>query len=83
LIKISSVAAIIILLLLINVFADDLNWELTLAAGRGQTETVNTLPAKGADVNEKDNKGITALMRAKQKGYTEIINLLKKAGAKE
>jgi ankyrin repeat protein len=34
-------------------------------------------------VNAKDKKGNTALSLADKKGYTEIVNLLKSAGAKE
>jgi ankyrin repeat protein len=44
--------------------------------------TVQALLARGADVNAKDNKGQIALMRA-NKGHKEIVQLLKKAGAKE
>jgi ankyrin repeat protein len=36
----------------------------------------------GADVNVKDKEGRTGLMRAQEEGHTEIVELLKKAGAK-
>ncbi len=45
--------------------------------------TVKLLIAKGGDVNAKDNEGGTALWYAKDQGYTEIAELLKKHGAKE
>ena len=41
---------------------------------------VKTLIAAGADVNKGRGQ---ALQTAKQKGYTEIVKLLKAAGAKE
>jgi len=38
---------------------------------------------KGADVNAKDNDyGWTALMYASREGHKEIVEILKKAGAK-
>ncbi|MHC4631174.1 MAG: ankyrin repeat domain-containing protein [Planctomycetota bacterium] len=39
--------------------------------------------AKGADVNAKDNSGETALSVAKEKGHTEVVELLRKHEAKE
>ena len=53
------------------------------AASIGDTEKVQALLAKGADVNAKENKGGTALMAAKRKGHREIVRILKEAGAKE
>ncbi|MHA2303633.1 MAG: ankyrin repeat domain-containing protein, partial [Candidatus Thorarchaeota archaeon] len=41
------------------------------------------LITKGADVNAKDKWGVTPLEVAKEKGHTEIVELLKKNGAKE
>jgi len=38
---------------------------------------------KGADVNAKDRDGKTPLSLAQEKGHNEIIELLKKRGAKE
>ena len=36
-----------------------------------------------SDVNAKDNDGKTTLMRATERNHTKIVELLKKAGAKE
>ena len=39
--------------------------------------------AKGADVNLQDWRGQTPLLLAKQKGHDEIVELLRKHGAKD
>jgi ankyrin repeat protein len=52
---------------------------LILAALQGHTDTVQALLEQGADVNAKGKGGVTALMLA---GEAEIIQMLKKAGAK-
>jgi ankyrin repeat protein len=52
---------------------------LMYATIRGHTATVQALLEQGADVNAKTNSGMTALRLA---GYAEIIQMLKKAGAK-
>jgi ankyrin repeat protein len=40
------------------------------------------LLAQGADVNLRDNKGRTVLMRAKQQGHANFVALLCTKGAK-
>jgi len=44
---------------------------------------VKALLNAGAEVDAKDDKGKTTLMRATEKGHAEIVQLLKQAGAKE
>ena len=56
---------------------------LMIAAARGHIAIVKMLLAKGADVNAKSKKGTTALFHATEKGRSEIIALLKQAGASE
>jgi hypothetical protein len=56
--------------------------DLMLEAAYGRTDTVQALLEQGADVNAKDNYGITALIFAEGMGHAEIIRMLKKAGAK-
>ncbi len=46
------------------------------------TEIVKALIETGADVNAKNNEGYTSLMIASLKGYTEIVEILKAAGAR-
>jgi ankyrin repeat protein len=54
----------------------------TAASERGCIEVVKLLLAKGADINVKNSKGETALVIAKDKGKTEIVAMLERAGAK-
>ena len=49
----------------------------------GSTELVDLLLQKGIDVNAKGRRGKTALDLAKQFKKQEMIDLLKKHGAKE
>ncbi|MBW1976190.1 MAG: ankyrin repeat domain-containing protein, partial [Deltaproteobacteria bacterium] len=49
----------------------------------GNLDIVKLLLSKGADVNAKDNNGKTALSYAIKHGYTEIVELLRKHGARE
>jgi len=41
------------------------------------------LIAKGADVNARTDKGQTPISLARERGHTEIVELLRKHGAKE
>ena len=56
---------------------------LMMAARRGHTEIVKLLLEKGADINAKTDNGRTALGEARGELYTDIVQLLEKAGAKE
>jgi ankyrin repeat protein len=59
---------------------------LWMASINGHTDVVRLLLENGADVNVRpiiNNIGWTALKVAKAKGYTEIVQLLESAGAKE
>jgi len=53
------------------------------AARAGDIDQVKSLISKGADVNAKDNNGHTSLWYAQDKGHTEIVELLRKHGAKD
>ncbi len=50
---------------------------------RGDVAEVKRLIEEGGDVNAQDKEGTTALMAASAMGHTDIVKLLKEAGAKE
>lgn len=56
---------------------------LQLSCMKGEIAVVELLLDKGAEVDVKTKGGSTALSLAKDRGYTEIVELLKKHGAKE
>jgi len=64
-----------------------LGWTALLEAiilgdgGTRYTETVRLLVESGADVNLPDKDGVTPLMRAKNKGFTDIVKILETADA--
>lgn len=55
---------------------------LGLAAHHGYVRTVKAMLAAGADVNQKDTWGGTALFDAAQEGQRQVVKILLAAGAK-
>ena len=55
---------------------------LGLAAHRGFVRTVKAMLAAGADVNQRDTWGGTALLDAAHEGHREVARVLLAAGAK-
>ncbi len=69
-----------------DVHAKESRWGRTPlhgAAYKGRYKTAGLLIAAGANVNATDNEGKTPLSLAQEKGRTEIVELLRKHGAKE
>ncbi len=77
--------AILMILLLtpVVVRAGDINKDLFKAATKGDTAAVQALLDAGADLNAKDKEGLTALVLAQRKGQSEVVEILRKAGAKD
>lgn len=67
---------------------NNLGWTALLEAvilgdgGPRRTEVVRLLIAAGANVNIPDGRGVTPLSHARQRGYTQMIGLLERAGAR-
>ena len=55
--------------------------DLSYASKGGNLENVEALIEQGADVNEADDQGYTALMKAAQEGQVEIVEALLEEGA--
>lgn len=62
-------------------FAPQPDTELTKAAAKSDASQVRTLLANGADANQKDRNGYTALMYAARNGDVETMKALVDAGA--
>ncbi len=62
-------------------FLADINEDLLKASRDGKIKTVQALLEKGADVNTKNNYGVTALIFASSMGHTDIVKLLIEKGA--
>jgi ankyrin repeat protein len=57
-------------------YADDVNDQLITAGKNGDTATVKSCLAKGADVNAKNKFDQTALMMAAKNGYLQTVQIL-------
>jgi len=67
----------------INERREELNQELLKAAKEGDLQGVKDALTNGADANFDIAKEWTPLMHAEKRGHTEIVEILKKAGAVE
>ena len=62
---------------------DNWNWTPLHSAIFQDKAMVELLIARGASVNARDGGGSTPLWYAQREGHTEIVELLRKHGAKE
>lgn len=76
-----TLCVLVLLLVPIAVFAQDLNEQLLTAARKGDTAAARALLEKGADVNAKTRYGATPLSYACDRGNTELVRLLIEKGA--
>ena len=76
-----SVVLFLLPLLFAHTAYGDINAELVQAAEAGNTAKVEQLFRKGADVDAKHAYGRIALMIVARLGRTEIVDILKQAGA--
>ncbi|MFA5165236.1 MAG: ankyrin repeat domain-containing protein [Candidatus Omnitrophota bacterium] len=65
-----------------SVNASENKTPIMFAAEGGNPDIVKMLIAKGANVNKKARDGKTALAIAEEKDFSDIVSILKKAGAK-
>lgn len=72
---------VIAILIIPQISHADINDEFLEAASKGDTIKVKNLIEQGADVNNKDKDGMTALMRAARGGHLETTKLLIEKGA--
>jgi ankyrin repeat protein len=79
--KIGPLCAFILLFPSFTVFGGNLHDELISASKNGEVEKVKTMISKGADVNEKDSYGSTAIIYAVKSGNCDCVNILIKSGA--
>jgi hypothetical protein len=68
----------------VNATADDGTTALMLAASSGNRDIVQELLSRQADVSARfAASGKTSKMLAREKGYTEIVELLESAGERD
>jgi len=74
-------SAFLMMLISVPAFTQDVNSQLIEAGKNGGTRNIEGLLAAGAEVDAKDEKGVTALMHASAEGHTQSVEALLDAGA--
>jgi len=68
-------------------YSNSIRWEgwtpFHVACRNGNKAIVELLISNGANINAKTDKGLTPLSLAEEKGRTDVVELLRKHGAKE
>jgi hypothetical protein len=76
-----TVVFVVIMLMPVLAYAEDLDTELIEQASKGDVEKVKALIARGADVNTRTKDDLTCLMKATWNGHSETVKALLAAGA--
>ncbi len=74
-------SAFLMMLISVPAFTQDVNSQLIEAGKKGETRNIEGLLAAGAEVDAKDEKGVTALMHASAEGHIQSVEALLDAGA--
>ncbi len=74
-------SAFLMMLISVPAFGQTFNAQLIEAGKKGETENIVAWLAAGAEVDAKDEKGVTALMHASAEGHTQSVEALLDAGA--
>ena len=73
--------AFLMILVSVPAFGQTFNAQLIEAGKKGETENIKAFLTAGAEVDAKDEKGITTLMHASAEGHTRSVEALLDAGA--
>ena len=74
-------SAFLMMLISVPALTQDVNSQLIEAGKKGETRNIEGLLAAGAEVDAKDEQGVTALMHASAEGHTQSVEALLDAGA--
>ncbi len=74
-------SAFLMMLLSVPALTQDVNTLLIEAGQKGETKNIEALLAVGAEVDAKDERGVTALMHASAEGHAQSVEALLAAGA--
>jgi len=74
-------SAFLVMLLSVPAFSQDANTQLIEAGKKGETRKFEGLLAAGAEVDARDERGVTALMHASAEGHAQSVEALLDAGA--
>lgn len=79
--KIKKLICLCFTFIWVSVFSQDIDYQLHIAAEKGDAKEVLHLIRLGADVNKPNLNGVTALMYAAENGHLNIVKILLDKGA--